>query len=435
LLARESARFGFARARKRALRRGVVVQGERVNNLRIVRLLREGARAAVYEAEQLASRRQVAVKVFKHAPAREASTVQSALDELGAVGAVRHPNIVEVCDLGYLPDGAPFLVMELLEGETLSARFARVGRLPWAQALDVAQQIAQALEVAHESGIIHRALMPQNVFLARDPHLPEREVVKVLGLGVAKLCGEPVVALASAGAPSGALAYMAPEQCRGASDLLDRRADIYALGAVLYQALSGQPPFLAETAGDMMLQHMNASPPRLPADLAGLPAQVERALQQALAKDPRARFASMAAFSAAFGRPLARISFPAPESPPALAHSGLPAPVSAEGVSILPSPLLPPGVARVPTVPPGRALGAGALRPSARRALWLGLGLAALLFTALIAGERMRTAPASTPAAKRATPPNAARPLAARPGAPHGPARAAGDAGAAPLLP
>jgi serine/threonine-protein kinase len=369
-----------------------VVQGERLNNLRIVRPLAESGEAVLYEAQQPASQRSLALKLFKLGPRASAYSVEALLEELRAVSALAHPNVVEICDLGRSSEGAPFVVMELLEGENLSVRLARMGRLPWPAALEIAQQTARALDAAHESGVIHRALEPRSLFLARDPHLPEREVVKVLDFGVARLRGETCAPESSAGLAMRALLYLSPEQRRGANEPVDRRADIYALGAILYEALSGRPPFVSETAGDLMLQHMNAAPPALPSDIDSLPAGVEAAIQRALAKEPGARFASMAAFSAAFGYPLPRISFPGPE-------------LAGDAVSVSQSPLRPPAELR-----------SGARRPEGipRRALWFGLGAAAVLLLALVLAAGTRRAPELAPASRAAGPGRSERPLAAR---------------------
>jgi serine/threonine-protein kinase len=323
------------------------VQGQRVNNFRIVRVLGEGSTGVVYEAEHTLIHRKVAVKVLKPGLALDADVVQRLLNEARATSAIRHPNIVEIVDVGVLSDGVPFLVMELLQGESLATRLDRVPELGLELALDVVHQVAKALDAAHACGIVHRDLKPDNVFLARDPHLPEREVVKVLDFGVAKLrpdlAAVPVHSVA--GALFGTPTYMSPEQCRGLSDTLDQRADIYALGVILYEALCGRPPFLADNIGDMILQHMHMPPPPPSHYNAALPVAIEAVMLKALAKQPEERFASMAEFSAALGRPLVRFSLPPLESLGPLSEeqrASLP-PAALKRVSPLPSPLLPAG--------------------------------------------------------------------------------------------
>ncbi|HMJ01910.1 MAG TPA: protein kinase, partial [Conexibacter sp.] len=203
--------------------------------------------------------------------------------------------------LGTLPSGAPYLVMELLEGETLGDRLERVGKLELAVALDFARQTASALGAAHARGIVHRDLKPDNVFLVPDPRLPGRELVKVLDFGIAKLRGEltatPVHTMA--GALMGTPSYMSPEQCRGVPDQLDHRTDIYALGVMLYEMVCGAPPFVSDALGDTMMMHMSVPPPPPSSLGVEVPEEVEQAILQALAKRPEERFASMAELRAA----------------------------------------------------------------------------------------------------------------------------------------
>src|SRR5436190_17744233 len=156
----------------------------------------------VYEAEHLVIRRKVAVKLLKPENTSTPELVQRFFNEARATSAIRHPNIVEVLDVGRLRDGGPYLVMELLEGESLSDRLDRVPQLPVREAVDVVRQAASAIEAAHQNGIVHRDLKPDNLFLVRDERNAEREIVKVLDFGIAKLRGDaaalPVETLAGA---------------------------------------------------------------------------------------------------------------------------------------------------------------------------------------------------------------------------------------------
>ena len=260
---------------------------------------------AVYEAKHPLIEKRVAIKLLKPERSAHPELAQRFLNEARATSAIRHPNIVEVMDLGTLPNGAPYLVMELLEGETLADRLDRVGRLALPVALEFTFQTASALEAAHARGIVHRDLKPDNVFLVADPRLPGRELVKVLDFGIAKLRGELVTAPLDtiAGAVLGTPPYMSPEQCRGVPEQIDHRTDIYALGVMLYEMVCGAPPFVSEGIGDMLMMHMSVPPPP-PASLGiELPEQVERAILRALAKRPEERFASMGELRAALEPP------------------------------------------------------------------------------------------------------------------------------------
>jgi eukaryotic-like serine/threonine-protein kinase len=280
---------------------GGAVLGARVSNFEVVRLLGEGGMGAVYEGKHPVIEKRVAIKLLKPERAVDPELVQRFFNEARATSAIRHPNIVEVMDLGTLPSGAPYLVMELLEGETLGDRLERVGRLDVQVALDFARQTASALEAAHARGIVHRDLKPDNVFLVPDPRLSGRELVKVLDFGIAKLRGElvsdPVQTMA--GALLGTPSYMSPEQCRGVPEQIDHRTDIYALGVMLYEMICGAPPFVADALGDTMMMHMSMPPPP-PTSLGfELPEELELAILRALAKRPEERFASMSELRAA----------------------------------------------------------------------------------------------------------------------------------------
>jgi serine/threonine-protein kinase len=277
------------------------VLGQRVNNFEIVRLLGQGGMGTVYEAEHLLIRKKVAVKVLRSGLPTNGDLMQRFFNEARATSAIRHPNIVEVIDLGMLPDGVPYLVMELLEGESLGDRLGRLGRLEPAVAIEFGCQTASALAAAHAEGIIHRDLKPENLYLVRDQRFPDRELVKVLDFGIAKLRDDPSASPVNtvAGTIWGTPRYMSPEQCRGVPGEIDHRTDIYALGVILYEALCGRPPFVADAPGDLMMMHMNTAPEALSAHAPDIPPHVERAVVTALAKRPQDRFTSMEQLSSA----------------------------------------------------------------------------------------------------------------------------------------
>jgi serine/threonine protein kinase len=292
------------------------VLGQRVNNFEIVRLLGEGGMGSVYEADHLLMRKKVAVKVLRRELSPDPDLVQRFFNEARATSAIRHPNIVEVIDLGLLQDGVPYLVMELLEGETLSARLERLGSLPIASAVDFVRQTASALGAAHANGIIHRDLKPENLFLTPDPRFHGRELVKVLDFGIAKLrvdpSSRPVTTLV--GAVLGTPAYMSPEQCRGVE--VDHRSDIYALGVILYELLCGTPPFLGEAVGDVLMMHMSVDPVPPSTLRAEVPSQLDQAILKALAKHRDRRFLRVADFAEALGpKPSPRLALGSGELP------------------------------------------------------------------------------------------------------------------------
>jgi putative nucleotidyltransferase with HDIG domain len=259
----------------------------------------------------------VAIKVLEARFAREPDCAARFVEEARAVGRIRHPGIVDITDFGNL-DGRPYYVMELLAGETLAARILRERALPAGEAVAIAMEVASALAAAHDHGIVHRDLKPDNVFLCAHPDTRER--VKVLDFGVAKVLRRDDADAASVATRAGRLMgtplYMSPEQCLGQP--VDPRADVYALGVVLYECLTGRPPFVRETWLEVLLSHVADEPPQ-PSSLgrAVAPA-LEAIVMRALAKEPADRFADMRAMRAA----LAAVG----EEPVAVAATSSPAP-------------------------------------------------------------------------------------------------------------
>jgi hypothetical protein len=296
--------------------------GQTINNYRICARIAEGGMGTVYAAEHPFMGRRAAVKVLRPHFARDEWMVALFMNEARAANAIGHPNIIDIIDVGRLPGGQPYLMMELLAGETLADRLARVRRLPVADALDFAEQAAGALAMAHEKGIVHCDLKPENLFLVPDLGLRFGERVKVLDFGTAKLRGRDAAGrreVATAGAqeasstaeppPStdatalalfGSPLYMAPEQCdERAMQGIDHRADVYALGAVLYHALCGQPPFLSDQVSEILMMHLERPPTPPRVFDPEMPEAVEAALLRALAKRPEDRFATMGELIAA----------------------------------------------------------------------------------------------------------------------------------------
>ena len=273
--------------------------GQKVNNYEMTQLLGEGGMGAVYLAEHPFLGRKAAIKILKPECASNSDYVQRFLNEARAANAIHHPNIIDIIDVGLLPDGVPYMMMEFLQGESLAERIRRVVRLPIGEATFVATQIASALAAAHAASIIHRDLKPDNVFVVPDPQNPGQEHIKVLDFGIAKLRPEfaPSTPRTSAGALMGTPAYMSPEQCMGKTSEIDHRADIYALGIILFEMLCGQLPFMGQAFGEYFLQHITAPPPQ-PRDLnPEIPFHIEAVILKAMAKAPQDRIQTMEAFA------------------------------------------------------------------------------------------------------------------------------------------
>jgi serine/threonine-protein kinase len=275
--------------------------GEAFGNFRIVKLIGEGGFGEVYLAENPLIKRRAAVKVLLPELARSSEVVGRFLNEARAASAIRHPNIVEVFDAGATSEGAPYILMEFLEGEPLQRRFAQQGRLDVHQAMAIAQQAGSALAAAHEAGIVHRDLKPENLFLVLDKQAPGGELLKILDFGIAKIMsGEGAVDSfkTRAGLIMGSPAYMSPEQCMDTGQV-DLRTDIYSLAVILYEALAGRPPHESESGTSLMLMHLSVDPVRLGELCPEVPAHIEAAIMRALAREPADRFQDMPSFMGA----------------------------------------------------------------------------------------------------------------------------------------
>jgi serine/threonine-protein kinase len=276
--------------------------GQSFGNYRAIALLGEGGMGAVYLAEHPGIGRRVAVKVLHKSLILDAQLMGRFLNEARTANAIRHPNIIEILDSGTLADGMPYLVMELLEGETLGARIARLGRLPTRAALRFAFQTASALGAAHDKGIVHRDLKPDNLFIVPDPGHVDGERLKVLDFGIAKLQESASNQVKTrTGAVLGTPLYMSPEQCRGVREI-DHRSDIYSLGIILYEMVTGRPPFVSEGFGDLVNMHLNLPVPDLRQAAPETPAMLEALIMKSLAKNPEDRYPNMAAVREALRR-------------------------------------------------------------------------------------------------------------------------------------
>jgi serine/threonine protein kinase/Tol biopolymer transport system component len=266
-----------------------IAPGDRLGPFEIRARLGEGAMGHVFRARDTRLGRDVAVKVMVPGLASDPAAVARFETEARAVAALSHPNIVALYDVGRYEDTA-YVVTELIEGETLRDRLS-AGQVPARKAADYGRQIATALAAAHDRGIVHRDLKPENVFLTPDGR------IKVLDFGVAQMTSAvpPSETATVASAPAsaavvGSIGYMAPEQVRGGP--VDHRADIFALGCVLYELVTGTRPFAGDTAADTLAAILHADPRALPpAATAGAP-HLDRIVRRCLEKSPHERFQS-----------------------------------------------------------------------------------------------------------------------------------------------
>lgn len=266
--------------------------GDTIGHYKVIEFLGEGGMGTVYRVEHTVLGRQYALKALRSKVVdRDEEAAENFVREARTAARVHHPNIVDVFDFGYLPDGRPYFVMELLEGQSLAERVAK-GALPPAEVVTIARQLATALGAAHDRGVIHADVTPSNVLVVGGQEIH----VKLVDFGLAKLAGEgmrddnPEFVL-------GTPAYISPEQLRGlaATD----RSDQYGLGAVVYELLAGHPPFAADDLRQLCMMHIQAPVPPIESPHGPLPPKLADIINTCLAKTPQARFPGMRALLAA----------------------------------------------------------------------------------------------------------------------------------------
>lgn len=258
---------------------------------RILAVLGEGGMSRVYTGQHVVIERRVAVKILLPALAADQMFVRRFLDEGRAAGTIGHPNIAESLDMGYAPDGAPFLVFELLDGINLAHEIADRGGLSVGRTAYIGMQIAAALTAAHARDIIHRDLKPENIFLIREGARPDH--VKVVDFGISKFTRrDHVDRHTQAGVILGTPDYMAPEQVTDVASV-DARTDIYALGTILYTALTGRPPFDGHPFPHILHVIVAEEPPALGTLRPEVPAGLVAIIARAMAKDREHRYATM----------------------------------------------------------------------------------------------------------------------------------------------
>ncbi len=261
------------------------------------REIARGGMGAIWVAFDGALKRRVAIKRMSAEHVQKPGARARFEREALAIAQLKNPHVVQIYDFGVDGD-APYIVMELLDGEDLQTRLNRQRKLPVAAAIPILLQAAKGLAAAHAAGIVHRDLKPANIFLAK---VDTEEVVKVLDFGVAALSDTQGLDFhaTKAGALLGTPHYMSPEQVRGAKSV-DHRADLWSLGVVAYRALTGCLPFAAEGLGDLLLEICGDPVPPPTSVAADLGPEVDAFFERALAKDPAARFASARELAAAF---------------------------------------------------------------------------------------------------------------------------------------
>ncbi|MFT3771981.1 MAG: protein kinase [Minicystis sp.] len=298
---------------------GQIIDGK----YRITRLLGTGGMGAVYEGENIRIRRKVAIKMLHASVSSQPEVIARFEREAQAAAMVGSEHICEVLDLGELPDHTRYMVMEYLDGDTLSGLIKRSGRLTPPMSIPILVQILEALGAAHAAGIIHRDLKPDNIFI-----LPQRggiqNFVKILDFGVSKFSqlGGEAMNVTRAGAVVGTPYYMSPEQAKG-SAAIDQRTDIYAIGVLLYQATTGQVPYNAETFNELLFKIVLEQAPPPQTYVPDLDPEFAAIIQKAMGREPEQRFQNCAQFrdallqyQAARANPMAGYAMPRAHTDP-----------------------------------------------------------------------------------------------------------------------
>ena len=285
--------------------------GMRVGDFQIESVLGEGGTCVVYRGRHVASDRPVAIKILHDRGARQNDVVEQFIGEARATSRIRHPNVVDVIDLGTTPDGTVFLVMEYLKGESLQSRLHSVARLPLFEAINILRQVARGLGAAHLVGIVHGGLKPADIFLCKrkgrrrivrrskaqgmrmvvEPEV-SFDLVKLLDFGMARFLDLAPGAQARAGAVHGTLHYLSPEQAQ--EQPADQQSDIYSLGAVFYEMITGAVPFAGESLLDILRGHVSGQviAPSRRTPRAGIDGRIDGLIMKCLKKNPNLRFAS-----------------------------------------------------------------------------------------------------------------------------------------------
>ncbi len=391
----------------------------------IVRRIGEGGMGQVYLAEHVKMRRRSAVKVLHQGMVNDPDAIARFNREASNASQIQHPNVAAIYDFGETEDGLIYLAMEFIDGEPLRKIIERQGALPAIQAADITRQVGDALEAAHEMGIVHRDLKPDNIMIARGRN--GEDVAKVVDFGIAKATTGDDQKVTRTGLAIGTPEYMSPEQLSG--DSLDNRTDIYSLGLVAFNMLTGQLPFPAVSSREAMIARLTERPRTLAEikDDVAWPAELQTIMDRALASRPQDRYAH----AGDFGRDLVRAVDAMPQSAfsstgtlaIAVPHSMAPTvqrPVAPTPAAVpAPAPTPPavrpirrptPLIAGAPTQVEGAGAGRVVLTAFIVLAIAVGGGVAWFVFTS-------RTTPAPVAATPAADTPNATSSSATAPGA------------------
>ena len=310
----------------------MLAPGDQVGKYLLGRKLGQGGFGVVYRAHDASLDREVALKFLHPEHVANPQILQRFLQEARSAAKIMHPGIVTVFECGQITEvkgsaaGLAYIAMELLVGESLTDRLARSGRLAPLSAMEIARQVAAALEAAHRAGIVHRDLKPDNIFLVQDPAVRGGERIKVLDFGIAKLGRAATSSVQTQSMMVfGTPRYMSPEQCKSAAGV-DHRSDIYTLGAILFELVCGVPPFVGEP-GELIAQHLLVPPPTVHSIVADAPPALDKLVASMLAKKPEGRPSSMAAVQLALENEGAEFSGVAPTmAADAIAAISLPTP-------------------------------------------------------------------------------------------------------------
>ena len=284
--------------------------GKTISHYKILSKIGEGGMGVVYKAEDLKLRRTVALKFLPPELIRDEAATKRFMHEAQAASALQHHNICTIHEIDEAPDGRLFIAMDCYEGETLKQKTAN-RPLAIDEAIDIVVQVAEGLGEAHGAGMMHRDIKPANVMLT------DKGIVKILDFGLAKLGGQTKVT--KTGTTLGTIAYMSPEQARG--DKVDHRTDVWSLGAVLYEMITGRPPFRGDYEPAVLYSILNENPEAMTALRSGVPLELERVTNRCLAKDPAERYQTAGDFSADLRRLKRAMSERTPLSAPSKASA------------------------------------------------------------------------------------------------------------------
>ena len=388
-----------------------LASGQTIGKYVLGKKIGQGGFGFVFIARDTGLDRDVALKFLHPEHTANNEILQRFFQEARSAARIAHPGIVTVHELGSVTgtgttaDGTAFIAMELLDGESLTDRLERSGRLAPDAAMEVCRQVASALEAAHDAGIIHRDLKPDNVFLVEDPAIPAGERIKVLDFGIAKLAhtterkSVQTASMVVFGTPR----YMSPEQCRSAGQI-DHRSDIYTLGCILFELVTGRTPFDGES-GELIAMHQLVPAPAASSRVADLPPALDALIAAMLAKEPARRPQSMAAVQRALEAGGALAIGPEPTLPPtgiAPRRHDAPTPVFGRRKPSLPTVAKPPAAS--PTTLSGASGAAMAEPRRGSRAMYatIAIGVAGAIAATIGLATRGGTAPVSTPVAPAA---------------------------------